>query len=362
VSYHKLLERQLKRVFGTSDSIPEELVPLLNAVSDAYNGMDDDRRSIERSLELMSRELTERNTQLRIELAEREVAKEALLKEQEEQAVLIDKLEDAHNQLLQSEKMASIGQLAAGVAHEINNPIGFVNSNCGTLSTYIQDIFSLIDIFEADIAIWDEATVQRVEDVKKRIDFAFLREDIFTLLKESAEGVHRVRKIVQDLKDFSHPDDGQWQQADLHRCLDSTINIVHNEVKYVADVVKEYGDMPDIQCLPFQLNQVFLNLLVNAGHAIKDGRGTITIRTGTECSSHVFVEIADNGVGIKEEDMKRIFDPFFTTKPIGKGTGLGLSVSYGIITKHNGDIEVQSHPGEGTNFRIRLPIAREEYE
>ena len=361
MSYHKLLERQLRRVFGASDTIPPELIPLLTSISDAYHGMDDDRESIERSLELMSKELTERNTQLRNELAERNSAQQALLKEKAEQSALIKKLEEAHNQLLQSEKMASIGQLAAGVAHEINNPIGFVNSNCGTMRGYVLGMLELIAIFEAEENVLNEESRQRIKAAKERIDLSYLREDILDLLKETADGVYRVRKIVQDLKDFSHPDDGQWQRADLHHCLDSTINIVHNEVKYVADVVTYYGAIPEVECLPFQLNQVFLNLLMNASQAVKsERRGTITIRTGVVQDETVFIEIEDDGKGIEPENLKRIFDPFFTTKSVGKGTGLGLSVSYGIISKHNGEIEVQSRPGLGTTFRVLLPVSRKD--
>jgi signal transduction histidine kinase len=309
----------------------------------------------------MSRELTERNAQLRNELAERKSAEQALLKEKAEQAALIKKLEEAHTQLLQSEKLASIGQLAAGVAHEINNPIGFVNSNCGTLRAYVLGMLELIGVFEAEETVLAEEARQRINAVKERIELKYLREDVLDLLRETADGVHRVRKIVQDLKDFSHPDDGQWQQADLHHCLDSSINIVHNEVKYVADVVKDYGVIPEVECLPFQLNQVFLNLLMNASQATKSSRrGTITISTGVEHDEYVFVEVADDGTGVEPEDLKRIFDPFFTTKPIGKGTGLGLSVSYGIISKHNGEIDVQSQPGCGTKFRILLPIIRKD--
>ena len=358
MSYHKLLERQLRRVFGASSSISPELTPLLTAVSDAYYGMDDDRQSIERSLELMSQELTERNTQLRNELAERKFIEKALLIEKAEQSALIKKLEDTHNQLLQSEKLASIGQLAAGVAHEINNPISFVNSNCSALLGYVKGMLELITVFEAEEAALDEVDRLRIEEVKKHIDLQYIREDILSLIQEMSEGIHRVRKIVQDLKDFSHADNGRWQYVNLHKGLDSTINIVCNEIKYVADVVKDYSSIPEIECLPFQLNQVFLNLLMNASQAIKNKRGTITIRTGVERSSYVFVEITDDGDGITPENLKRIFDPFFTTKPIGKGTGLGLSVSYGIIAKHKGEIDVKSLPGQGTTFRIWLPISR----
>ncbi|MEW5944004.1 MAG: ATP-binding protein, partial [Pseudomonadota bacterium] len=177
------------------------------------------------------------------------------------------------------------------------------------------------------------------------------------LMSESKEGISRVKQIVQNLKDFSHVGaEDEWQWADLHKGLDSTLNIVWNELKYKAEVVKEYGNLPEVECLPSQLNQVFMNLLVNAGHAIEE-RGVITIRTGVE-GEQVWVEIADTGKGIAPEHLSKIFDPFFTTKPVGKGTGLGLSLSYSIVQKHQGRIEVHSEVGKGAAFRVWLPQRR----
>ncbi|MDY7228867.1 ATP-binding protein [Hyalangium rubrum] len=356
MSYHKLLERQLRRFFGDPEQLPPELKPFLSSVDEAYRTSDDDRRSLERSLELMSGELTERYEQLRTELADRQRAQQALLKEKAEQEALIKKLEDTHSQLVQSEKMASIGQLAAGLAHEINNPVGFVNSNLGTLHDYVNGLLELTAAFEKEEEGLSEAARQRLAELKKRVELSFVREDAPALLTESSEGLRRVRQIIRDLTDFSHVDDPHWQNTDLHKGLESTLNIVHNEVRYVADVHKEYGELPEVECLPSQLNQVFLNMLVNAAQAIKGKRGTITVRTGRPDEAHVFIEIADNGEGISPENLKRIFNPFFTTKPVGKGTGLGLSVSYGIVAKHQGRIEVSSRPGEGTTFRIVLPV------
>ena len=178
------------------------------------------------------------------------------------------------------------------------------------------------------------------------------------MLGESQEGLNRVKKIVQDLKDFSHADEGSFDWADLHQGIESTLNIAANEIKYKADVIKAYGDIPQVECLPSQLNQVFMNLLVNAAQAMKgDPRGTITVRTGGSSGEEmVWVEIADNGSGIPKENLARIFDPFFTTKPLGQGTGLGLSLSYSIVQKHHGRIEVESEIGKGTTFRIHLPV------
>lgn len=267
------------------------------------------------------------------------------------------KLSDAQSKLIQSEKLASIGQLAAGVAHEINNPIGFIFSNFGTLEQYLEDLFQMLDAYEqAEASVSDGAALARIRSLKADLDIDYLKEDIPNLMRESRDGIQRVRKIVQDLKDFSRVDARQeWESVDLHAGIDSTLNIVNNEIKYKADVVKHYGALPEVQCLPSELNQVFMNLLVNAAHAITAERGTITISTGVD-GPNVWVEVADTGAGIAQENLKRIFDPFFTTKPVGKGTGLGLSLSYGIIQKHHGKITASSTPGSGTLFRITLPV------
>jgi two-component system NtrC family sensor kinase len=295
------------------------------------------------------------------DIRKREEAETELVRRNSELTELNRQLRMAQEQLMQSEKLASIGQLAAGVAHEINNPIGYVFSNFETLGTYIGRMLSMFKAYqeaEASIALPD--VQERLRDMRAGIDLNYLIEDIPVLMAESREGISRVRKIVQDLKDFSRVDTNlDWQWANLHTGLDSTLNIVSNEVKYKADVVREYGEIPDIECLPSQLNQVFMNIVVNGAHAITGERGKITIRTGT-AGDMVWVEIADTGAGIPKELLARIFDPFFTTKPIGTGTGLGLSLSYGIIQKHNGQIEVRSEAGRGTTFRITLPIQHQE--
>jgi Signal transduction histidine kinase regulating C4-dicarboxylate transport system len=267
------------------------------------------------------------------------------------------KLQEIQTQLLQSEKMSSIGQLAAGVAHEINNPIGFIKSNLNSLKSYSEDLLRLISAYEkAEEAIVSEDTLMNLHSIKQQIDLDYLKSDVLALLAESAEGIERVKKIVQDLKDFSYPDKNadNWQWANLQSGLESTLNIVYNELKYKAEIVKEYAELPEIYCLLSQLNQVFVNLLINAAHAIND-HGVITIKTGTE-DDKVWVEVADTGSGIPEDKLNKIFDPFYTTKPLGKGTGLGLAISYGIIKKHNGEIVVHSQVGQGTTFRVVLPI------
>jgi len=294
-----------------------------------------------------------------VNITTRKLAEEGLRKEKTEVESLLSKVERMQSQLVQTEKMASIGQLAAGVAHEINNPVGYVSSNISSLKKYIGDLFEVISVYEsAEAQLHNSKVLEKIKQIKADLDLTFLKEDIYDLLKESEEGVFRVKKIVEDLKDFSHVDESDWQLVDIHAGLNSTLNIVNNEIKYKAEVSKDYGEMPKIECMPSRLNQVFMNLLVNAAHAI-DQKGKISLRTGVSDDQWVWVEISDTGKGISRENVSRIFDPFFTTKPIGKGTGLGLSLSYGIIEKHGGKIEVSSELGIGTVFKIILPIRQE---
>lgn len=305
-----------------------------------------------------TQQLSESNKALERDVAKREAAEQELLRRNAELTTLNTQLSDAKQQLVQSEKLASIGQLAAGVAHEINNPIGYVHSNIGSLEKYLDDLFEMLVTYQtSEAAIGDPQAAAKIKSMREALDLDFLREDIPQLIQESKEGITRVKKIVQDLKDFSHVDSTDtFQLANLHQGIDSTLNIVANEIKYKADVVKEYGELPDVECLPTQINQVVMNICVNAAHAMSDtGRGKITIRTGC-AGENVWIEIADTGSGIPPEVLSKIFDPFFTTKPIGKGTGLGLSLSYGIIKNHNGRLAVKSEVGKGTTFRITLPI------
>jgi len=261
-----------------------------------------------------------------------------------------DRLASAQEQLLQSEKMASIGQLAAGVAHEINNPIGYVHSNLGTLREYVSSLLALLEHYAAQVSPDDEASRQ----VRERLDIDFIVGDLPQLLDESREGIERVTKIVQDLKEFSHVGDETPRAVDLHKGLDSTLNIVWNDLKYKVQLEKHYGELPLVECNPSELNQVFMNLLINAGQAIAE-RGTITLATGVD-EDQAWVSVTDSGCGIPNDALQRIFDPFFTTKPIGRGTGLGLAIAYRIVAKHHGRIEVRSRPGFGSTFRVVLPV------
>jgi len=222
----------------------------------------------------------------------------------------------------------------------------------------MQDIFGMLELYEQmEECITDAGALAQIQAAKVKFDIAFIKDDLSAMMNESKDGITRVKRIVQNLKDFSHVDVvDEWHFSDLPQGIDSTLNIVNNELKYKTVVVKAYGDLPEVECLSSQMNQVFMNLLVNAAQA-SDTKGVITIRSGVQ-GEEVWVEIADTGKGIAAEHMPKIFDPFFTTKPIGKGTGLGLSLSYGIVQKHHGRIEVQSELGKGTKFRVYLPITQ----
>jgi signal transduction histidine kinase len=266
------------------------------------------------------------------------------------------KLAQTQSQLLQSDKMASIGQLAAGVAHEINNPVGFVSSNLNTLRQYVASLLSLVDAYAG--AFTDPvsaAAAQRLASTQAEVELDYLKEDLPQLLDESADGLSRVKKIVQDLKDFSRVDQAEWQEADLNAGLESTLNLVRHEVKYKAEVVKALAPLPSVLCLAGQLNQVFMNLIVNASHAIAE-RGVITLSSGVQ-DGWVWVQVDDTGSGMSDEVQRRVFEPFYTTKDVGKGTGLGLSLSFSIVKRDGGLIQVRSTPGVGSAFRVWVPIA-----
>ncbi|MHB2249586.1 ATP-binding protein [Pseudomonas fitomaticsae] len=268
----------------------------------------------------------------------------------------IDERKQLEGQLVQSEKLASLGQLAAGVAHEINNPIGFISSNLGTLDGYFQQLLAMLGAYHTAGQNLPAEAAEQLRQLREHLELDYLLEDIPTLIRESKEGIGRVGQIVRDLKDFSRVDSHQqWQRANLQQGIESTLNIVAGELKYKADVIKEYQDLPDIECLPSQINQVIMNLVVNAAQAMGPERGTITLRTGMQGETAI-IEVADTGSGIAPEILQKIFDPFFTTKPVGQGTGLGLSLSYGIVKKHGGEISVRSSLGAGTTFRVELPL------
>ena len=272
--------------------------------------------------------------------------------------------------MVQSEKLASIGQLAAGVAHEMNTPVGFVASNFQTLENYIKKIQCLLEMHGK--LVGEIKTAQKTELLNKAdainksrddMKMDFILEDIQGLFDDSREGLSRVTNIIQNLRDFSRIDQpGSLDKYNLNDGIEATLVVAKNEIKYDAELKTDLSELPHILCNAGQINQVFLNILVNAAQAIKsqerENQGTITIRTYAT-DEHVICEISDDGPGIAPDMLSKVFDPFFTTKPAGKGTGLGLSVSYDIIVnKHNGEILADSTVGEGTKFIIKLPSKR----
>lgn len=279
---------------------------------------------------------------------ELEQDRERLLTEQVHKNELIAKLESVNAQFVQTEKMAAIGQLAAGVAHEINNPIGYVYSNLQTLAGYLDDIRQIIE------AIDQVSELSELKTLKSTLDYEFIRTDVSDLMSESAQGIERVKHIITALKDFSRSDDEKTELSDLQQALNSTLSVVWNELKYKAEVETDYGELPLVECNLGQINQVFMNLLLNAAQSIDDF-GKIKISTRF-VHDEVEIIVEDNGHGIEPAHRSRIFEPFFTTKPVGEGTGLGLPLAYNIIKKHGGNIELESTPGKGTLFTVSLPV------
>lgn len=289
-----------------------------------------------------------------LDVTERQRDGLALQSKNLELAAAYDELKASQAKLLQQEKLASIGQLAAGVAHEINNPVGFVTSNLGSMVKYLARLGEFIERQQRLLAGTDPAGREASEGLRREMRVDYILEDAAALLKESLEGVERVKVIVQNLKNFSRVDQANCTMVDLNKCLEDTLNIVGNELKYKAVVHRDYGELPPTWCYPQQLTQVFLNLLLNAAQAIT-GCGEIRVAT-REKKGSIFIIISDSGSGIPPEYLGRIFDPFFTTKEVGQGTGLGLSIVHDIVGQHGGEITVASEPGQGTTFRIRLPI------
>ena len=316
------------------------------------------------------RDLNEQAGLLKEEVARRRNAQELLLVQQEQLETLNRELEervadevkknrDKEQTIMQSEKMASLGQLAAGVAHEINNPMGYISCNLRALAEYFDQIvqFDLL-LREKGEREFSRGTLESIATSRKSLDIDDILSDGVELITDSLEGAKKVSKIVQDLKSFSRVDTPDHTLVELNSCVESALTIVQNELKYVATIRKELEPVPALLCHPGQLNQVFLNLLINAGQAITPP-GEIVLRSWHD-DDFVYASVGDSGEGIPVEIRERIFDPFFTTKDLGKGTGLGLSISYEIIKKHNGRIQVESTVGMGTTFTVALPRNGEE--
>ena len=263
-------------------------------------------------------------------------------------------LEHLQMQIVQSAKMASLGQLAAGVAHELNNPVGFVHANMEMLDQYFKDLTRLIQFYDGAETLASNGA--QVASIKSEIGYPMILEDIDSIVRDCRDGADRIRDIVQNLRTFARLDEADYNTTDIHEGIDSTLRLVsrHFSAGNIT-LVREYGDLPTIQAFTGQLNQVWMNLLVNAAQSIGTGIGEIRIKTSFD-TDNIFVEISDSGCGIAVQDLNRIFDPFFTTKPVGEGTGLGLSISFGIVERHGGKITVDTGLNKGTTFKIQLPI------
>lgn len=266
-----------------------------------------------------------------------------------------EELKASEAKIMQHEKLASIGHLAAGVAHEVNNPLAFISGNLGVLRQYgawLREFYSLQE--EALNRNGDDAYLQKLREEKERLNIDFVVSDLDQLVGQCLDGTDRVQKIVKELKGFSVMDEAEFKIVDINDCLDSTVRLVSTQLAKKAEIITDYGELPPTGCYPQQLSQVFLNLLINAAHAI-EGRGTIKIRTLARERS-IYIAITDSGCGIPQENLKKIFEPFFTTRESGKGTGLGLSISYDIVKKHDGDITVDTAIGRGSTFTVRIPV------
>jgi len=292
-----------------------------------------------------------------------ETEKKILRQKKRELEAAYHELKTAQTQIFQQEKMASIGQLAAGVAHEINNPVGFIMSNLGSLQKYLARLTEFISLQTdtlqslSSISETPSQVLQEIEEKKQTLKIDYILHDTRALITESLDGAEKVKKIVQDFKNFSHIGNTEQKLTDINECLESTINIVWNELKYKATLEKAFGDLPKTCCNPGQLSQVFVNILMNAVQAIEK-QGIIWISTWWR-NTDISIVIQDTGCGIPQNTIRKIFDPFFTTKEVGKGTGLGLSIVYEIIKKHAGTISVESDVGKGTTFTITIPIREE---
>lgn len=335
---HSLAGRQARKYLTDACRDSPEVIALLEAVSDAYREFDDDRKMVERSLEISSQELLQANEELKKTVSD---------------------LQDMQTTLVQSEKMASLGQLTAGIAHEINNPLSFVASNLNRFKEYFDETLAILKQWQniepaVRQARINEGELDVIAGLTARADIPFIEKDFATLMGHAQEGVERIKVIVHQLRGFSHLADAEFAEADLNQVIEDTLVMVWNELKYKATVRKEYGRIPPVVCHPGELKQVFVNLFVNAAHAINE-HGEIVVQT-THRYDNVVARVSDTGCGIPEENLNRIFDPFFTTKAVGKGTGLGLWISTNIVRKHGGDLTAESTVGKGTTFTVTLPV------
>jgi two-component system NtrC family sensor kinase len=298
------------------------------------------------------------------DITARKQAEDKLKESNEKLRSTLNELQEHKNRIVQSEKMASIGQLAAGVAHEINNPIGFVTSNLGTLNEYTETMKNLLALHDERAALPLDQEDRRkeladqIKEMREEEDLEFILDDLENVMKETMEGLVRVSEIVQNLKSFAREDSSGHSRHDVNAGIEAVLKVVWNELKYRCQVEMDLGEIPPVLGHGGKINQVVMNMMVNGSHAMPQEGGLLKVST-EQVGEDVVITVSDNGCGMDEETMSRIFDPFFTTKDVGSGTGLGLSISHGIVEDHKGRIEVESEVGVGTTFRIILPIGKE---
>lgn len=272
-----------------------------------------------------------------------------------------NELKSTQSMMVHSEKMRSLGELVAGITHEINNPINFIHGNMVHFKNYASALFELIELYESFENNLSDEQKQEVNQFKEKIELSFIKEDLPLLIQSCKDGTERTKNIILDLKNFSRLEEMVITKIDLAKEIETTLNILRSKIGNKVEIIKEYGDnIPQIEGFGGQLNQVFMNILDNSVYALKDG-GVIVIRLQKN-ENDVIIEIEDNGCGMTKEQSSKIFDPFFTTKPVGEGTGLGMSISYKVVQQHNGSISVDSIEGQGTKFKICLPIEMKEYK